>query len=124
MPAPAVAPSSAGTMSDPSNRKASALARASALRAVISSGYTEVSTAWFIDEKPPCAAQISAASGVARYCRNAMATSESLNATATSPPPITEGGDPSMLGKGKKSKSVPAAASVSPRMTPATKSPS
>ena len=43
--------------------------------------------------------QISAAAGLARNCMSASRAGSSLKATATSPPPTTEGTDPLMAGK-------------------------
>ena len=78
----------------------------------------------FGDEKPPFAAQISAASGVARYEISARAAGLSLNMTITSPPPITTGPESLISGNAKTLKSVSGFAFVSEVMTPPTKSPS
>jgi hypothetical protein len=55
----------------------------------------------FGDEKPPREAQISAASAVVRYSRNASAAGLSLNWTKRSPEPTTAGAESSIDGNGK-----------------------
>ena len=89
------------------------------------SGYFDVSTFLLAERKPPLAAQICAASGLARYLISSLPAVLSVRRTATSPPPITMLDEPLMSGNGKKLKSVPGTmGGVAPVRLPSTKSPS
>ena len=95
-----VPPKSAGARSLMSKRNVSASASAVAVERWISSGYTDSSTALLGDEKPPCLAHSSPASGVARNEMKARAWGVSFIITAASPPPTTMGFESPTLGNG------------------------
>ena len=78
----------------------------------------------FGDTKPPRAAQMAAACGLARYRMSASPAGDWRISTAASPPATTIGPDRPTAGNGKTSASTPSWARVSPLITPATKSPS
>ena len=78
----------------------------------------------FGETKPPAAAQMAAAWGLARYLISASPAAEGRMSTAASPPATTIGPGCPTAGNGKTSASTPSTARVAPLMIPATKSPS
>jgi hypothetical protein len=107
-----------------SKRKSSPAAiSASAMPRVTSSLYAPWSISLLGEMKPPCAAQISAASVEDRNVISACAPLPSFSATATSPP-LTTGDSSPTAGNGNTLASVPTSASVSALMFAVTKSPS
>src|SRR5205823_14483961 len=118
-PWPVVPPNAAGARSDMSNRNdpaCDAAISAWADRRLMSSGYADRLTLLFGEVNPPAWIHGIGASGEARYWISAFAAGLSLNRTAMSPPPTTEGPDPLIDGKSKKLMSVPSFAPVSAEM--------